>query len=160
MLRSSYSYGRSASGQEDTFREHLFIVESNTRFHLPIQFLATLKNRLDTRIFNGELNERYRPRLTLERDCKTEYMTFTPYLYAEYYFNTKSADRFRLCLGTEIWVSKLVSFEVYYLKQWQEYTGGKNLNAVGIVLKFNLESKKEKELKRKESERNERIRGR
>ncbi len=159
-FRAGYSYGQSTASAEDEFKEHIIVLESNTRFHLPHQFLATVKNRFDTRVFNGTLKERFRPRVTIERDCKTEFMTCTVYAYGEYYFNfnSSSTNKARLCVGTEIWVSKLISFEVYYLGQFQNSSVGNDLTAAGICLKFNIDSKREKALKRNEKEQEERIR--
>ena len=153
-LRCGYSYGSSTANQEDEFKEHIIVLESNTRFHLPFQFLTTVKNRFDTRIFNGTLKERFRPRLTLERDCKTEFITCTLYIYGEYYFNfnSTSSNKARICLGGEIWITKVMSFELYYLQQFQNSSTGYDLNAAGFALKFNLESKREKNLNKHESE--------
>ena len=153
-FRVGYSYSHSVASPEDEFKENVIMLESNTRFHLPLIFLATFKNRLDTRFYNGSLIERYRPRITLERDFKTEFLTFTMYTYGEYYFNfnSTSSNKMRLCLGAEIWVTKVVSFEVYYLHQFQKESRGNDFNATGLVLKFNLESKHEKALRKVEKE--------
>jgi len=144
-FRLGYTYGKSAQSEseDDAFREHTINLESNTRFHLPFQFLVTAKNRFDASLFNGAPRARYRPRLTLERDCKTTYLTFTMYAYGEYFFdfNTSTQNKFRLCLGGELWVSRIISFETYYLKQFQGGADGANTDALGVVLKFNFARK-------------------
>lgn len=154
-FRLGYTYGSSTGNEDDAFKEHTINMESNTRFHLPFQFLATAKSRLDVSIFNGDLTARYRPRLTVERDCKTEYLTFTTYAYGEYFFdfNTSTQNKFRICLGAELWVSKIISFEMYYLKQFQGGQSGADVNALGVALKFNfIHKRKMTEQQEKEPE--------
>lgn len=143
-LRIGYTYGKSTSSADDPFTESVLRLESNTRFHLPYHVLATVKNRFDLRFYNKELKERYRPRVTFERDFKTTYMTFTMYAFSEYFFNfSKTTDnRLRWCLGAEIWVSKLISTEFYFLKQYENTAGAASTNAVGTILKFNMASRK------------------
>lgn len=142
-----YTYGQSAAGQSEPFKENTLEVESNTRFHIPEKLVLTFKNRFDTRVFNGQLTEVYRPRLTFERTFQIKHCSIVPYVYGEYFldFNTATTNITRLCAGSAFWVSKVVNFEVYYLKQYQAQPGDNNtLNALNVTLKFSFFRKPKK----------------
>jgi Protein of unknown function (DUF2490) len=146
-LRIGYTYGQSTAGQSNPYKENILDLESNTRFHLPQKIVITFKNRFDTRVFNGELTENYRPRLTLERSFTIKHCTIVPYVYGEYFldFNTATTNISRLSAGSVFWVSKIVNFEIYYLKQYQQQLGNNNtLNALNVTLKFSFARKPKK----------------
>jgi len=103
-LHGGYQYSATPPSSKDPFKENMFVTEANTRFYLPFDMLLTWKNRFDWRINNSKFKSRYRPRLMLERDFKTEYLFFTAYGYGEYYanFGNGSVNRFKTQLGVEI----------------------------------------------------------
>jgi hypothetical protein len=121
-------------------KENTFAIESNSRFHLPMDILLTARNRLDWRTVNSDFKVRYRPKVTIEKEMQTQFLFFVPYLYGEYFvnFNESSSDRFRLCIGIEIKVALYVNFESYYLRQFQNGETVDAVNAVGVALKFYL----------------------
>lgn len=143
-LRVGYSYGMSSAVADEPFKESMINLESNSRFHIPGNVLVTLKNRLDSRFYNHDFSERYRPKLTIERDFKTEYLTFTMYVYGEYFVYIAQGDhnKGRACLGAELMVAKSVSFEAYFLRQFAVGDNSSNLHAAGFALKFYFMHKK------------------
>jgi hypothetical protein len=139
-LRAGYAYGSSASGADNPYREHMIITEANSLFYMPWNIQAALKNRVDWRIYNNDFSPRYRPRLMFARDFRTMYLTFNSYVYGEYFVNFDDAlhNRFRLCLGTELRVSRIFNFEAYIMRQFDNGLKSSALSAVGLVLKMYL----------------------
>ena len=137
-IRVGYLYSSTPPESEDPFKENTIVTEYNPRFHLPYHILLTGKNRFDWRIINGSFQPRYRPRLVLEKDMRTEYLYFTPKIYGEYYvyFNTGGLNRFRLSAGVQIKVASHVEFEPYYVHQFANGKKVKSLDAMGFTLKF------------------------
>jgi hypothetical protein len=147
-LRAGYLHSSTPPESEDPIKENTFVTEASVRFHLPYEILLTNKNRIDWRSVNGNFQARYRPRLTFEKDMRTEYLYFTPNIYGEYYcyFNGAGLNRFRISAGIQTKVTKHLEFETYYVHQ---FANGKNvnaLNAMGFTLKFYF---KHEEVKKK-----------
>jgi hypothetical protein len=84
-FRTGYQYSATPPSAEDPFKESMIVTEGNFRFYMPFEILMTSRNRLDWRVKNGDFNIRYRPKLTLERDLHTDYLTFTANAAAEYF---------------------------------------------------------------------------
>ena len=150
-LRGGYYYSTTPKNSIDPIKEHTIATEANSRFHIPKNFLLTVKNRFDWRTVNGVFKVRYRPRITIEKEMQTQYLQFIPYLYGEYFENFKESnlDRFRLCIGLEIKVALYVNFESYYLRQFEHGEDVRGVNAVGFAIKFYLSEEAMKYLFRK-----------
>ena len=155
-LRAGYLYSSTPPESEDPFKENTFVTEANVRFHLPYEILLTNKNRFDWRSINGSFEPRYRPRLTVEKDMHTEYLYFTPSIYAEYYvyFHGGGLNRFRISPSIQIKVTSHLEFETYYVHQFDNGKNVNALNAMGLALKFYLKHKaiKNKFSKKKKSQ--------
>jgi hypothetical protein len=137
-LRGGYMYSTTPANSEDPFKLHTIVTEVNLRFHLPYTILLTNKNRFDWRVIDGDFEPRYRPRLTFEKDLHTAYLYFTPNIYGEYYayLNQKGLNRFRFSAGVQTKFTKHIEFETYYVHEFANGKGVKNLDAMGFVLKF------------------------
>ena len=141
-FRTGYSY--SNSPPEDKPKVvNIFETETNNSFRLPADFVLLDRNRLDWRWVNGVFQPIYRPRIKVERNLKTAYMTLNAYVWTEYFFylNDNTQDRLRLTIGSEIKVLKNMNFEVYYLHQFQNKQYVEPLNAIGLQLNFYFKSK-------------------
>jgi Protein of unknown function (DUF2490) len=136
-FRVGYSYSDAPPSDKKKV-VNIFETETNNNFHLPEDIILQTRNRLDWRWVNGEFQPIYRPRAKFIRNLKTEYLTFNAYLYGEYFFylNDNTQDRFRLCFGIDIKVLKYLSFETYYMHQFENKQYVEPLNAIG--LQFNL----------------------
>ena len=108
------------------------------RFYLPWKILLTGRNRFDLRWRNEDFQPRYRPRLKFERGFKTEYLTFTVYTYGEYFVNFDSdiTNRFRFAMGWEVRVAKRLSFETYFVHQFENKLSVLSVNAIGLAMKL------------------------
>jgi len=137
-LRAGYLYSSTPPESEDPFKENTIVTEYNARYHLPYHILLTNRNRFDWRIINGSFEPRYRPRLVIEKDMRTEYLYFTPSIYGEYYvyFNGGGLNRFRIYAGVQTKFTNHIEFETYYLHQFANGKKVKSLDAMGLVLKF------------------------
>ena len=136
-LRVGYQFSNSSKSAEDVVDDHTVVTEVNSRTYLPAKFLGTIRNRVDWQFVNGDFQARYRPRLILERDFRTEYMFFTFRSFAEYfvYFGNSDLNRFRAQFGVEIKVAKNLDYEVYWNHQF-EYGEKQPVDAFGMNLKF------------------------
>ena len=139
-LRVGYSHSNTPADAKDPVTENTFLTEANGRFYLGHDILLTNKNRLDWRFINGDFKPRYRCKLTIEKDMRSEYLFFTPYIFGEYFINLyeggSDANRFRLCGGSELKVARHINFEVYFLYQFDNGKALDALTAAGFVLKF------------------------
>ena len=142
-LRAGYQYSASPPSVEDPFRESMLVTEGNTRFYLPWILLLTVKNRFDWRFGNGDFNGRYRPRVNIERDFRTEYLQFTAYAFGEYFLNFSQPDvnRFRTQVGVEIRVSRIFNYEVFWNHQFSHEPEVSSVDAFGMTLKCYLARK-------------------
>ncbi|RIW15712.1 DUF2490 domain-containing protein [Algoriphagus lacus] len=139
-LRGGYQYGASPPEAENPFKEHIVVTELNSRSYLPFEVLLTLKNRIDWRVLDGDFKSRYRPRLMMERDLRTEYMFFTASAFVEYfaYFGNSSINRFRTQVGVEFRVTRFINYEVYWNHQFANGDEVAENDAFGMSLKAYL----------------------
>jgi hypothetical protein len=147
-LRGGYQYSATPHSAEDPFKESMFVTEINARYYLPYKVLLTWRNRIDWRINNGEFNTRYRPKLSIEKDLRTEYLFFTANGFVEYFanFGNGAVNRFKTQLGVEFRVTKIVNYEVFWNHQFEHQPEIQNVDAFGMTLKVYLESKKYKKV--------------
>jgi hypothetical protein len=148
-LRVGYQYSASPPSADDPFRENMVVIEGNSRFYLPSQVMLTWKNRFDGRLKNGDFNVRYRPRIMFERDFKTEFLSFTGYVFGEYFvnFSQASVNRFRTQAGIEIRVTKEINYEVFWNHQFQNQPEISEVDAFGMTLKLYFSGRKRTERK-------------
>jgi hypothetical protein len=137
-LRFGYQYSATPPSAEDPFKESMLVTESNSRFYLHHKMLLTVKNRFDWRFKNEDFNLRYRPRVTVERDMRTEYLTFTAYGFVEYFanFGNGNVDRLRSQLGVEFRVAKHMNYEIFWNHQFENAPEVNEVDAFGMTLKF------------------------
>lgn len=139
-LRGGYQYTASPRESENLFKEHTFVTEANARVYLPLKFLGTIKNRFDWIIRDNDFKSRYRPRIVLERDLKTEYLFFTASAFVEYfvYFGQSNLNRFRTQIGVEMRVTKRMNYEVFWNHQFSNSPDVAINDAFGMSFKFYL----------------------
>jgi hypothetical protein len=137
-LRGGYQYSATPPSAEDPFKESMIVTEANYRFYLPYSILLTSRNRLDWRFKSGEFNSRYRPKLMLEKDLHTEYLTFTASAFAEYFLNfgNSAVNRLRTQVGVEIKVFKRMNYEVFWNHQFAHQPEIQEVDAFGMTLKI------------------------
>lgn len=131
-LRVGYLYSTSPPSPDDKIRSNTFRVETSNTVSVSQKLRAYYKGKLDMTLSNHKFNARYVPRFELERDFKTEYLTFSGYTFVERYldFQGKELNRTRVALGANLKVSRLMDFETYYLHQ---FSNGKNVPKVKAI---------------------------
>ena len=140
-LRFGYQYSATPPSSEDPFSESMLVTEANARAYLPWKMLFTVKNRFDWRLKNEEFNLRYRPRLVVERDLRTEYLMFTAYGFLEYFgnFGNSQVDKLRAQFGVEIRVLKHVNYEIFWNHQFENAPEVPEVDAFGMTLKIYMD---------------------
>jgi hypothetical protein len=142
-IRFGYQYSATPPSAEDPFKESMLVTEANARFYLPWKMLLTAKNRFDLRFETDDFNMRYRPRVAVERDFKTEFMTFTASGFADYFvnFGNSQLNRLRTQLGVEIRVTKHMNYEVFWNHQFANAPEVQEVDAFGMAVKLYLNKK-------------------
>lgn len=144
-LRAGYLYSTTPPTAEDKIRSSTLRIQTSNTFMITQKLRAYYKGKFDVVIADHEVNARYVPRIILERDFRTEYLTFSAYTYAERFldFQGRGLNRTRVAVGANLKVSKIIDFETYYLHQFSNGTNVPTVKAVGSRLKFYF-SRKEK----------------
>ncbi len=139
-LRGGYQYTASPPESENPFRQNVFVTEANLRWYLPFSILGTVKNRVDWIVQESEFYARYRPRVVLERDFRTEYLFFTASAFGEYfvYFGQPNLNRFRMQVGVELRVTKRINYEVLWNHQFANDPDVSINDAFGMSFKVYL----------------------
>jgi hypothetical protein len=142
-LRAGYSYSQTPPGTAKSVDQSIIETTVNGLHYLPEDILLTVTNRIDWLFKNNDFDPRYRPRLKLDRNFKTEYLSFNFYFYGEYYFyfNDNAQDRFRLETGFEVKVLKIMSFQTYYLHQFANEGTVSSIDAIGLQANFYFKKK-------------------
>lgn len=137
-FRAGYQYSMSPPEAENPFKESMLVTEMNGRDDLPWEILMTVKNRFDWRFKDDGFSVRYRPRLDFEKDLRTEFLFFTPFIRLEYFanFGKSSINKFRTEVGIEFKVSRTVVFENYWNHQFANSPDVSKVDAYGITLKL------------------------
>jgi len=137
-LRAGYLYSTTPPTVEDKIRSSTIRIQTANTFSITAKLRAYYKGKLDMVIADREFNARYVPRIILERDFRTEFLTFSAYTYAERYldFQGRDLNRTRVAIGANLRVSKNIDFETYYLHQFHNGTTVPTVKAVGSRLKF------------------------
>ncbi|HEY6502735.1 MAG TPA: DUF2490 domain-containing protein [Chitinophagaceae bacterium] len=137
-LRGGFAYSHSPKDVENTFTDYTIVTEVSARFYLPWEILLTQRNRFDWRWRNGDFKPRYRAKLNVEKAFKTDYLHFTVYTYGEFFvnINSENPDIFRWALGWEVRASKHLSFETYFVHQFEGSFNSLSVNAVGLAAKI------------------------
>jgi hypothetical protein len=137
-LRGGFSYSPAPPDSSSNYREYTIRTEINTIFYLPKKYSFLFKNRFDWRFKNDQFIPRYRPKLELDRDFKTAYLTFSAYANIEFYIplNSNSNSQFLYTFGSEFKVTEHINFEIYFTHQYKNGISAPSVDALGLALKI------------------------
>lgn len=143
-LRAGYQYSMSTPEADNPFKESMIVTEANGKHDLPWDILLTVRNRFDWRFKSDGFFVRYRPRLEFEKDFRTEFLFFTPYVFVEYFanFGNSSNNKFRTEIGLDIKISRILTYSTYWNHQFENSPDISEVDAIGITLKFYLPKNK------------------
>jgi hypothetical protein len=108
------------------------------RVPLPAATWLETRTRADFRWIGGEYSNRYRFRLDLSREFAVREHAVVPYCNFEWFYDTRYDDRARTLatLGAEVTMNERFRYEVYVARQADRVPDEKDLDALGVVLKW------------------------
>lgn len=143
-FRGGLKFTRPDPSAKNTDGQFTIRTESNTRLYPGWKTMVTIRNRFDFVDKTEMVSVKYMPRVTWEKNFKTEYLNFDAFLYAEYYlyFKDETNNRFSVAAGFNVKVSRLILTQLYYLHQFEHQEKVGTLDAFGIKLIFYMPLKK------------------
>lgn len=132
--RIGYRHANATDGS--AFEENRLILEQTFRVPLPALVKVDFRTREDFRWLDTGFSARLRERLQVQRDTTIGNYTFTPYVSAEIYFDTRYGQfaRYRLIAGTAFPVTKHVTVEPYFAHQVDFAGSSAVVHALGLIL--------------------------
>jgi Protein of unknown function (DUF2490) len=108
------------------------------RVPLPAAVWLETRTRADFRWIGSEYSNRYRFRLDLSREFAVRDRAVVPYCNFEWFYDTRYDDwaRTLLSVGAEVTMTEHFRYEVYLARQADRVPEEKDLNALGVVLKW------------------------
>ena len=96
------------------------------------------RNRFEWRRVNGRVMYRYRNRIQLERPVNVGEKRVTPYAAFEAFYDSRSRawSRFQIYTGTRVPLSKHVTFDGFYMHQWDSRVVPGYLDVIGALWRF------------------------
>jgi hypothetical protein len=135
-----YRYILSDPAEQRHSDEHRFHVDLTPRVALGHGLLLVNRTRAEYRRINGVVSGRFRDRLQFEKSLSVNDHRLTPYLAGETYFDTRShtLSRTQVLLGSRLPISRHISFDGFYMHQWDARTKPGFLHVIGTYLRFEL----------------------
>lgn len=132
--RIGYRHANAING--GAFEENRLLLEQTFRVPLPALVKADFRTREDLRWLNTGFSARLRERLQVQRDTTIGNYTFTPYVSAEIYFDTRYGQfaRYRLIAGSAFPLTKHIAVEPYFAHQVDFVGGNAIVDALGLIL--------------------------
>jgi hypothetical protein len=132
--RIGYRHANATDGS--AFEENRLLLEQTFRISLPALVKADFRTREDFRWLNTGFSARLRERLQVQRNTTIGNYTFTPYVSAEIYFDTRYGQfaRYRLIAGTAFPVTKHFTVEPYFAHQVDFVGSSAIVDALGLIL--------------------------
>lgn len=108
------------------------------RAPLPAAIWLETRTRADFRWIGDEYSNRYRFRLDLSRELAVRDRAVVPYCNFEWFYDSRYDDwaRTLLTLGAEVTMTEHFRYEVYVARQADRLPEEKDLDALGVVLKW------------------------
>jgi len=108
------------------------------RVPLPAAFWLETRTRADFRWIGDDYSNRYRFRLDLSREFAILDHAVVPYGNVEWFYDTRYDDwsRTLATLGAEVTLTDHFRYEVYVARQADRLPEKKDLNALGVALKW------------------------
>jgi len=118
--------------------ENRGVVAFYGRVPLPAATWLETRTRADFRWIGGEYSNRYRFRLDLSREFAFRERAVVPYCNFEWFYDTRYDDwsRTLATLGAEVTMTDHFRYEVYVARQADRVPEEKDLDALGVVLKW------------------------
>jgi hypothetical protein len=118
--------------------ENRGVVAVYLRAPLPAAIWLETRARADFRWIGDECSNRYRLRLDFSRELAVRDRSVVPYFNFEWFYDTRYDDWARrlATLGAEVTATDRFRYEIYLARQVDRRPEPRNLDALGIVLKW------------------------
>lgn len=118
--------------------ENRWTTDAFLRIPLPRQFAVVDRNRGELRMISGQLSERYRNQVLLEKALLIERRKTTPYLAAETFYDTHyhSWNRRRAYFGIRVPLVTHLILDTYYMRQHDPRSIPPELNVIYTALRI------------------------
>jgi Protein of unknown function (DUF2490) len=134
-FRAGYRYAWDLQ-DNGSYREHRGVLEVTARTPSLRGFVFMNRNRLDLREVEGEGSWRYRNRTRVERDLALGARAATPYVMAEFFYDSRyhAWSRQRYFAGIEWPLGKMPILDTYYCRQNDSHSSVAHVNAFGLAI--------------------------
>jgi hypothetical protein len=139
-FRAGYRYVTRLGGSRAT-TESRGLIEFMAKYPVPLKFVITDRSRLEFRFIHGQgYSTRYRNRLGIEHDLKAGPVQFTPYVYAEAFYDGRydAWTTTRYNLGTQFQAGPHLVIEPYGAREHNTRSSTPHTHAIGLKLNFYL----------------------
>lgn len=120
--------------------EHRVFADFTPRTPLKYGFAISDRNRIEWRNINQKISWRYRNRLQFERPFTIRERKITPYVAGEPMYDTRfhTWSRTQMYIGTRLPIIKHVTFDGFYMRQWDARVQPGFLNVIGTFLRLDF----------------------
>ncbi len=128
-----YRYVNSEPTPDRQSREHRLFVDLTPRRALGWGLSLSDRNRIEWRDVNARISWRYRNRLQFERPLAVGEKKVTPYVAGEVMYDTRfhAWNRSQVLIGTRVPLSKHVTFDGFYMRQFDARVQPGFLHVIG-----------------------------
>jgi hypothetical protein len=141
-LRGGYRFKYSDPSDDPITRESRVQLSADLRFPVSFRLIATDRNLVELRWINGQPSQRYRNRLSLEREYIGLFgKAHTFVASAEVFYDTRhhAWNHQEYTASVQTLVSQKLLVEVYYQRQEDSISSPRRVNAVGLTLQLFLD---------------------
>lgn len=129
----NYRYIQNEPTPDRQSNEHRVFADFTPRTPLKFGINLSDRNRIEWRNINEKISWRYRNRLQFERPINIFERRITPYISGETMYDTRfdAWNRAQIYVGARVPLSKHLTFDGFYMKQWDARTRPGFLNVIG-----------------------------
>jgi hypothetical protein len=139
-LAGQYRYIISDPTEKRHSTEHRVHFDLTPRLPLGHGFTLINRTRADYRNINGRVSGRFRNRVWLEKALNIHEHRLVPYISGETYFDTRyhTFSRNQAYVGTRLPFNKHLSFDLFYMHQWDARAKPGFVDVVGTFMRFDF----------------------
>jgi hypothetical protein len=144
-LRGGYRFKYSDYPGEPIRRESRIQLGADLRFPVARKVLATDRNLVELRWIDGDPSQRYRNRLTIEREITGLFgKAHTFVAAAEVFYDTRhhAWSREEYTASIQTLVNQRLLFEIYYQRQEDRFGSPHHVNALGLTVQLFLDARR------------------